>query len=45
MVSPRYTVGPGDGRFLMTGQLASRVPEKLIVVDNWSEELKRNSPK
>lgn len=35
-----YAVAPGDRRFLMIRQIPSSVPDELIVVDNWFEELK-----
>jgi len=35
-----YAVGPDDRRFLMIRQVPSSVPDELIVVDNWFEELK-----
>ncbi|HEY1953598.1 MAG TPA: hypothetical protein VGG76_12415, partial [Gemmatimonadaceae bacterium] len=35
-----YSVAPDDQRFLMIRQVAGGVPDELIVVDNWFEELK-----
>ena len=35
-----YAVAPGDRRFLMIRQVPGSVPDQLIVVDNWFEELK-----
>ena len=35
-----YAVGPDDRRFLMIRQVPTSVPDELIVVDNWFEELK-----
>jgi dipeptidyl aminopeptidase/acylaminoacyl peptidase len=35
-----YAVAPDDRRFLMIRQVPSSVPDELIVVDNWFEELK-----
>ena len=40
---PQYAVAPGDRRFLMIRPLANGAPEKLIVVENWFEELKAKS--
>jgi hypothetical protein len=41
--SPRlaqYAVAPDDQRFLMIRRVPGGVPDELIVVDNWFEELK-----
>jgi serine/threonine-protein kinase len=35
-----YEVSPDDQRFLMIRKLNPALPEKLIVVENWFEELK-----
>jgi hypothetical protein len=35
-----YAVAPDDRRFLMIRQIAGSVPDELIVVDNWFDELK-----
>jgi Tol biopolymer transport system component len=35
-----YAVAPDDQRFLMSRSIAARAPDKLIVVENWFEELK-----
>jgi Tol biopolymer transport system component len=35
-----YAVAPDDRRFLMIRQVAGSVPDELIVVDNWFDELK-----
>jgi eukaryotic-like serine/threonine-protein kinase len=40
-----YAVAPDDRRFLMIRPLAASSPDKLIVVDNWFEELKAKSQK
>jgi Tol biopolymer transport system component/tRNA A-37 threonylcarbamoyl transferase component Bud32 len=40
----QYAVSPDDRRFLMIRRAAS-VPDKLVVVDNWFEELKAKSRK
>jgi hypothetical protein len=40
-----YAVGPDDRRFLMIRQVAGVVPDELIVVDNWFEELKAKQRK
>src|SRR5438105_5042182 len=36
----QYAVGPDDRRFLMIRQVPGSVPDELVVVDNWFEELK-----
>jgi WD40 repeat protein len=41
----QYSVAPDDRRFLMIRQVASSVPDELIVVDNWFEELKQKQRK
>lgn len=38
--SPQYAVAPDDRRFLMTRAVATSEPDKLIVVENWFEEMK-----
>jgi DNA-binding SARP family transcriptional activator/Tol biopolymer transport system component len=38
--APQYAVGPGDRRFLMIRPAEPNTPDKLIVVENWFEELK-----
>jgi Tol biopolymer transport system component len=40
-----YAVAPDDRRFLMARPVAASGPEKLIVVENWFEELKAKSRK
>ncbi len=40
-----YAVAPDDRRFLMIRPLAVSSPDKLIVADNWFEELKAKSRK
>lgn len=40
-----YAVSSDDRRFLMIQPLAASAPDKLIVVENWFEELKANSRK
>ena len=35
-----YAVAPDDRRFVMIRQVAGSVPDELIVVDNWFDELK-----
>jgi eukaryotic-like serine/threonine-protein kinase len=37
-----YAVAPDDRRFLMIRQVPSSVPDQLIVVDNWFEELTKH---
>ena len=39
---PQYAVAPDDRRFLM---IRAGTPDKLIVVENWFEELKAKSRK
>jgi hypothetical protein len=41
--TPQYAVAPDDQRFLMIRPLESGTPEKLIVVENWFEELRAKS--
>jgi hypothetical protein len=41
--SPQYDVSSDDQRFLMIRPLAASGPDKLIVVENWFEELKPKS--
>jgi len=36
----QYAVAPDDRRFLMIRQVPGSVPDELVVVDNWFEELK-----
>ena len=43
--SDAYAVAPDDRRFLMIRPLATGTPDKLIVVENWFEELKAKSRK
>jgi len=38
-----YAVAPDDRRFLMIRPLAAGTPDKLIVIENWFEELKAKS--
>jgi hypothetical protein len=40
-----YAVSPDDRRFLMIQPLAPAIPDKLVVVDNWFEELRAKSRK
>jgi serine/threonine-protein kinase len=37
---PEYAVSPDDRRFLMIRRFLPNAPDKLIVVENWFEELK-----
>jgi DNA-binding SARP family transcriptional activator/Tol biopolymer transport system component len=39
-VSPQYAVSSDDRRFLMIRPLATGMPDKLFLVENWFEELK-----
>ncbi len=41
--TPQYAVAPGDRRFLMIRPLATGTQDKLIVVENWFDELKAKS--
>jgi Tol biopolymer transport system component len=41
----QYAVAPDDRRFLMIRQVGASYPDKLIVVENWFEELKAKSRK
>jgi len=43
--SPQYDVSLDDRRFLMIRPIAASASDKLIVVDNWFEELKAKSRK
>jgi hypothetical protein len=43
--STQYDVSPDDRRFLMIRPVGAGAPDKLIVVDNWFEELKAKSHK
>jgi serine/threonine protein kinase len=42
---PEYVVFPDDHRFLMIRRAVPDAPDKLIVVENWFEELKAKSRK
>jgi hypothetical protein len=37
--NPQFVVAPDDQRFLMIRPLQTTTPDKLIVVENWFEEL------
>jgi serine/threonine-protein kinase len=41
--TPQYAVAPDDRRFLMIRPLQTGTPDKLIVVENWFEELNAKS--
>jgi Tol biopolymer transport system component len=41
--NPQYAVAPDDRRFLMVRPLKTSTPDKLIIVENWFEELKAKS--
>jgi Tol biopolymer transport system component len=43
--TPQYAVAPDDRRFLFVRPLETSTPDKLIVVENWFEELKTGHPK
>src|SRR5467141_1976686 len=43
--NPQYAVAPDDQRFLMIRPLQTGTPDKLIVVENWFEELRTQSRK
>ena len=40
--TPQYAVAADDRRFLMIRSLETSMPDKLIVVENWFEELKKS---
>ncbi|MFL5487442.1 MAG: hypothetical protein ACJ8AJ_03065, partial [Gemmatimonadaceae bacterium] len=40
--TPQYAVSQDDRRFLMVRSLDTSTPDKLIVVENWFEELKKS---
>jgi serine/threonine-protein kinase len=44
-VAPQYDVSKDDARFIMIRPIAGNTPDKLIVVDNWFEELNGKSRK
>jgi len=44
-LDPEYAVAPDDRRFLMIRRFVPNAPDKLIVVENWFEELKSKSRK
>jgi hypothetical protein len=39
----QYDVSPDDRRFLMIRPVGASAPDKLIVVENWFEELRSKS--
>src|SRR6266576_1213324 len=43
--NPQYAVAPDDQRLLMIRPLQTGTPDKLIVVENWFEELRTQSRK
>src|SRR5881397_991198 len=43
--TPQFAVAPDDQRFLMIRPLETGTPDKLIVVENWFEELRAKSRK
>jgi hypothetical protein len=43
--APQYAVAPDGRRFLMIRPLQTGAPDKLIVVENWFEELRTKSRK
>jgi DNA-binding SARP family transcriptional activator/Tol biopolymer transport system component len=45
LVGPQYATSTDDQRFLMIRPQAASVPDKLIVVENWFEELRAKSRK
>jgi len=45
LVAPQYAVAPDDRRFLMLRKAGASTPDKVIVVDNWFEELKATTHK
>jgi DNA-binding SARP family transcriptional activator/Tol biopolymer transport system component len=42
---PQYAVSPDDRRFLMQRAVATSAPDKIVVVENWFEELRAKSRK
>ncbi len=44
-LSPQYAVSADDRRFLMIRPLTLTVPDKLVVIENWFEELKAKARK
>jgi DNA-binding SARP family transcriptional activator/dipeptidyl aminopeptidase/acylaminoacyl peptidase len=44
-LAPQYAVGPDDQRFLMVRTVGGNKPDKLIVVENWFEELRGKEAK
>ena len=44
-LSTQYDVSPDDRRFLMIRPVGASAPDKLIVVDNWFDELKAKQRK
>ena len=40
--NPQYAVAPDDRRFLFVRPVQARTGEKLIIVENWLEELKKS---
>jgi len=44
-LDPEFAVAPNDRRFLMVRRFVPNAPDKLIVVENWFEELKQKSRK
>jgi serine/threonine-protein kinase len=43
--APQYALAPDDRRFLMIRPVSASTPDKLIMVENWFEELKAKSRK
>jgi len=43
--TPQYAVAPDDRRFLMIRTVEPSLPDRLIVVENWFEELEAKSQK
>ncbi len=41
----QYSVAPDDKRFMMIRRVPGGVPDEMIIVDNWFEELKQNQRK
>ena len=39
----QYDVSPDDKRFMMIRAVGSPVPDRLVIVSNWFEELKAKS--
>jgi serine/threonine-protein kinase len=43
--APQYAVGPDDQRFIMIRPVETKIPDNLVVVENWFAELNTKSRK